>query len=104
VQRATPHKIAKRRKNFVMLPMVWYERLAGSSVSGSTILVALHLLHLHWKGAKGESVVKLPNGMLRYDGVSRQSKWRALAELERLGLVEVERRPSRSPLIHLLHI
>jgi len=46
--------------------------------------------------------VKFPNGMLGIDGVSRRSKWRALNDLERRGLITVERRPGRSPIVRLL--
>jgi hypothetical protein len=35
-------------------------------------------------------------------GISRGQKWRALRELQSLGLIEVEERPSRSPIIRLL--
>ena len=42
---------------------------------------------------------QLANGMLKIDGVSRASKWRALAELERRGLISIERRSRKSPLI-----
>jgi hypothetical protein len=93
-----PRKIAKRRKHFIMVPMAWREGLDGAT--GNTILVALDLLYLAWRDGKGGSV-KLGNGMLRHDGISRQSKWRALNELERRGLIAVERRPNRSPLVHL---
>ena len=79
--------------------MAWRERLTGAT--GNTILVALDLLYLAWKGGKG-APVKLANGMLRHDRVSRHSKWRALNELERRGLITVERRPKRSPLVHVL--
>jgi len=34
--------------------------------------------------------------------ISARSKWQALAELERLGLIEVDRRPRRSPRVVLL--
>jgi len=57
------------------------------------------VLHLHWKH-HGEPF-KLANGMLDYDGVSRYSKWRALNELERRGLISVERRQRKSPIIHV---
>jgi hypothetical protein len=95
-----PRKIQQRRQHFIRVPMVWRERLDGAT--GHTVLVALDLLYLSWKG-KG-APVKLANGMLRIDGISRQSKWRALNDLERRGLVTVERHPRRSPLIHLLHL
>ena len=92
-----PRKIRKRRQHFTMVPHTWRERLDGAT--GHTILVAWDLLYLHWK-YKGEPI-KLANGTLRFDGISRQSKWRALADLEQRGLIVVERRPSRSPLVRL---
>jgi hypothetical protein len=95
-----PRKIQKRRRHFIMMPMAWRERLDGAT--GHTILVALDLIYLGWK-SKG-APVKLANGMLRHDGISRHSKWRALNDLERRGLVTVERRSKRSPLVHLLHL
>jgi hypothetical protein len=94
-----PAKIRKRRKEFVKLPMWWYEKLKDPACNGSTCLVAWHLLHLHWRNRS--KPIKLPNGMLEYDGISRQSKWRALADLQRRGLILIERRPKKSPLIHV---
>jgi hypothetical protein len=96
-----PRKIQKRRQQFVMVPWTWAERLVGAH--GQTYRVALILLHLHWKGKKGEPV-KLANGMLKIDGVSRQSKWRALRDLEMRGLVAIECRSRRSPLVQLSHL
>jgi hypothetical protein len=99
VKRATvPTKILKRRNQFIMMPMPWFEKLAGTT--DQTHRVVLYLLHLHWKGNGGP--IKLANGMLRSCGVSPRSKWRALAELEQRGLIEVERRPRRSPIVHLM--
>jgi len=92
-----PRKLAKRRTHFVRLPWVWVEALSGAS--GQTWQLATHLLYLNWKG-KGEPI-KLANGMLEIDGISRWSKWRALSELEGRGLVKVERRPGKSPIITL---
>src|SRR5437764_14108651 len=96
-----PAKIRKRREQFVMMPMWWYEKLLSKpTIAGRTILVALYLLHLHWK--HHDEPFKLPNGMLECDGISGHSKWRALADLERRGLVSVERRSSTSPILHVL--
>ena len=81
-----------------MVPWSWVERLNGAT--GQTYRVALILLYMSWK-SRG-APIKLPNGMLEIDGVSRQSKWRALADLEQRGLITVERRPRRSPIIRLL--
>jgi hypothetical protein len=42
---------------------------------------------------------------IRFRGrLSRRSKFRALAELEGLGLVSVERRNRRTPLVRLHHL
>jgi len=92
-----PRKMQRRRQHFVSVPWTWIERLSGAT--GQTCLVALHLLYLHWKG-RGEPI-KLANGMLRIDGISRQSKWRALGDLERRGVIVVERRRRRSPIVRL---
>jgi hypothetical protein len=93
-----PGKIQKRRAHFVKVPWVWIERLDGAT--GQTYRLALCLLYLHWKS--GSEPIKLSNGMLKIDGISRASKWRGLTELERRGLITIERRPSRSPLVRLV--
>jgi hypothetical protein len=92
-----PRKLEKRRKHFVKLPWTWAEALSGAS--GKTWELVVQLLYLHWKG-KG-APIKLANGMLENDGIDRFAKWRALKELERRGLVTIERRHARSPLITL---
>ena len=79
-----PRKIQRRRQQFVMVPWGWIERLAKTA-SANTYRVALHLLYEHWRGS-GQSFL-LPNGMLAMEGVTRFAKWRALAELEELGLI-----------------
>jgi hypothetical protein len=89
-----PRKIQKRRRQFVMVPMTWREGLGGAT--GQTILLALDLLYLGWKEG---GPIELANGKLRLNGISRQSKWRGLNDLERRGLVTVERRPRRSPVV-----
>jgi hypothetical protein len=97
-RRVTPRKLQKRSEQFIMMPFSWFDRLKGAS--GQTYRVALSLLYLAWKAEGGP--VKLANGMLAIDGVSPASKWRALADLENLGLVAVERRPGKSPLVRLV--
>ena len=79
-----------------MVPWSWVERLAKARFT-ATYRVALHILYRHWKGG-GESFT-LSNGAVAMEGVGRRAKWRALGELERLGLITVERRPRRTPLI-----
>jgi hypothetical protein len=45
-----PTRIRKRRKDFAMLPMSWYDTLANPVATGSTVLVAWHLCHLAGRG------------------------------------------------------
>jgi len=96
---AVPKKIRQRRQQFVQVPWLWLERLALSK-SANTYRVAVTLLFLHWK-TNGDPI-KLANGMLAMDGVSRWSKQRALNELELLELIAIDRRQKKSPIITLI--
>ena len=94
---AAPH--ARRQDRFIIVPVPWADRLAAAR-HASTLKLALHLLHENWK--TGGRPVPLTNLLAVNLGVSRRSKWRGLNELERLKLVEVKRRPRKSPLVTLL--
>ena len=97
-----PTKIGKRREQFVKLPLRWYEKLANPPPKcRCTCLVAMYVLHQHWKGEA--KPFKLANGMLEYDGISHDSKTRALKELEQRGLVAVDWRDRKSPIITQVH-
>ena len=88
--------IQRRQKTrFVKVPLLWMERLAHAR-QASTFKVALQLLYRHWKAGGGKPVV-LPNAGLI--GVRRGTKWRGLVELEKLGLIAIQRRSRKSPLI-----
>ena len=83
--------------------------MRGPQIGGNDPLIAAnigrvahYLLYLHWKG--NGKPIKLANGMLGYDGITRPSKWRAIVDLELRGLIKVERRPRKSPIITLLLI
>jgi hypothetical protein len=97
-RRITSKKIAKQRQHFAMLPMSWFP-LDGASAH--TLRVAWYLLYLHWKGEGAP--IRLANGMLKEFGISRTAKWCALVHLEKRGLITIERRPKRSPIV-TLHI
>jgi hypothetical protein len=94
-----PGKLRKRRELFVKVPWTWIEQLAKARYL-ATYRVALHVLYRHWKS--GGVPFTLSNGMVAMEGVGRRAKWRALVELERFGLIAVERRKRRSPRITVL--
>jgi hypothetical protein len=96
-----PAKAKQRHQQFVKFPRAWVDRLQTASYT-STYRVALHLLFDHWKS--DGCPIRLSNVALAEVGVSRDQKWRALRELECLGLIRIERRRRRSPVITLLII
>ena len=81
-------------------------RCRGLGSSGSTGLLGKPT---GWRCACSTCIGKVaaspsssPTACWQIDGVSRQAKWRALNDLERRGLISVERRRRRSPLIRVL--
>jgi hypothetical protein len=90
---------SRKRCHFIKVPVPWVERLTQAHYI-ATYRVALHLLYLSWKA--GSQSVELPNGSLRAEGVERRAKWRALQELERLGLIAIERRLRKAPRVAVL--
>lgn len=83
----------KRRTRFVIFPQLWIERLSGARHI-ATYRVALRVLQKHGQ-ARGQPF-PLPNNI---EGVGRWAKSTALSELEQLGLIHVERRDRKSPLV-----
>jgi hypothetical protein len=89
-----PLRLQKRRKHFIKVPWTWHERLVEARHT-ATYKVAAQILYQYWKN-NGEPFT-LGNNAL--NGVSRWQKSRALAELEAFGLIAVERRKRKSPLV-----
>ena len=83
-----------------LVPRAWELRLLEAK-RVSTYRLAIELLYLHWYG-KGKPVA-VTGKAAKAARLSDRSKWNALAELERLGLIEVDRRPRRSPRVVLHH-
>jgi hypothetical protein len=90
------------KKRFVQVPLWWAEAVAKAATGGATMLVSIYLLHAAWKAKS--TTFPLPNGYLKQHGVSRWVKYRVLRELETAGLITIERRDRRSPLITLVVI
>lgn len=84
----------KWRRQYVQFPWAWIDRLQTAK-RVSTYRLALLLVYEHWR-TKGRPIA-LSNVMALAEGLSRRSKWRALSELEALGLIAVGRRQGRAP-------
>ena len=89
----------RQREQFVMVPWSWIKRLKDARRPASH-MVGYLVLYEHWK--TGGQPVPITTVALRPFGVSRWAKWRALKELERLGLIRVQRDTRRAPLVTVL--
>lgn len=94
-----PPRGRRRSQQFIKVPIAWADRLATARYA-ATLKVAHRLLYEHWRG--GGRPVQLANVALARNGVSRYQKRRALWELESLGLVQVERRARKSPIVMVI--
>jgi hypothetical protein len=89
----------KWKRRYTIFPYAWQERLR-SCQAGSMYRLALHLLYEHWRN--GGRSIRLANVALAAEGVGRTVKLDGLRELERLGLVKVEWRSKKSPIVTCL--
>jgi hypothetical protein len=80
---------------FTKFPNTWRISLAKVRANGCAYRVAFHLLD---RGRWSERVT-LSTSALRKLGVSRDGKRSALEQLRRAGLIEVEERPRKSPIV-----
>lgn len=98
-----PPRAKRRRKAnkdaYVMVPLWWLEQATKATRSPQTF-VAVWLLYLSWK-AKSPTF-PVPNSQLEGRGADRQAKRRALASLEAAGLITVDRRDRKTPVVTLL--
>ena len=96
---STRRKWERHKDQFVKVPMAWVRQLQKASGT-STYRLALYLLFCHWKNGGRANTVS--NVAVAEYGISRRQKWRALTELEHLGLIHLERRGGQSPMVTVL--
>jgi hypothetical protein len=82
-----------------MVPLWWAVEAAKATHTPATV-VCIELLHASWK-AKSPTF-PLPNGRLKKMGVSREVKRYVLRDLEAAGLITVERRSGKTPIVTLV--
>lgn len=99
LEAAAPVKRKARKDAFVQVPLGWFEAATRATRSPQAF-IAVWLLHLAWK-AKSQTF-PVPNDQLGRCGVSRYAKYRALAKLERAGLITVDRRERKTLIITLV--
>jgi hypothetical protein len=99
LEAAAPKKRKKPDDPFVKLPL-WWATQAAKATKTKKALVWVELLYAAWK--EKCATFPLPNGRLAKLGVSRETKRRALRDLERAGLIVVERPSRKTPIITLV--
>jgi hypothetical protein len=92
-------RAAGKVEPFVKVPR-WWIAAACKATDNHKALVCVELLYVAWK-AKNPTF-PLPNARLEKLGVHRETKRRALRDLERAGLIRVERRPNKTPIVTVL--
>jgi len=92
-------KPRRRSREFVMVSREQFNRLSKAKHFAAE-RVFLHLLFLTWR--EPGKPVRLANAELAAKGVNRHAKRRALLELEALGLIRVEWRHKKSPMVTVL--
>jgi hypothetical protein len=101
IARSEPRRITERRERFAKVGLGWIAPLDKcASATANTYRVAIHLLDARFQ-AHGKPVT-LGNGWLAELGVSRYAKRRALSMLEKLGMITVERRLRKAPIVTLI--
>jgi hypothetical protein len=88
-----------RLRLFVLVPLVWIDRLDEINAHAYTFRVAHYIL---WKSfqRRGEPIT-IPNNISR---VGRRGKWAALKQLEKAKLISVKRRQTKSPIVTVLDL
>ena len=81
---------------FVLVSVEQLKR-GAEACGGQRLLVWLYILHK--VKLRGEGTVQIANKTLAEWGVSRHAKVRALRELEAVGLISVEWRGRRTPIV-----
>ena len=95
-------KLAGRKKTvepFVKVPL-WWITAATKATNNRKALVCIELLYASWKAKS--LTFPLPNARLQKRGITRETKRRALRDLERGGLIIVERPSRKTPIVTLI--
>jgi hypothetical protein len=105
-RQAEPKRRYRRRKHpdlFVKVPVWWLERVAtlDTTSTSKTLLVGVWLFYLSLKNNRRRTF-SVSNVGAKIFGISPRAKRKALHQLKAAGLILVERRPRRNPIVTLI--
>ena len=86
----------EKKEPFAKVPL-WWAAEAAKATRTPKALVWVELLHVAWKAKS--LTFPFPCGKLERKGVSRETRRRALRELEAVGLIRVGWRHGKTPLV-----
>jgi hypothetical protein len=89
----------KKAEPFVRVPL-WWAEAAAKATRTPKALVWVELLHVSWKTKR--LTFPLPCGRLEKRGVNRETRRRALHELEVAGLIKVAWRHGKTPTVTIV--
>jgi hypothetical protein len=95
------NKAPKRTEPFLQIPHKALVAGGRAGAGGRQLLVWLYIHHRVW--ADKRNTVTIGNQTLSSWGVTRRVKYAALRKLEAAGLISVEWRENRNPLVTLAH-
>ena len=87
-------------KRFLKAPLQWDWLCEASRLAGKALNTAIGLRFI--AGLTNSTTIKMQGAVLKDLGVSRQGYSKGLSELEKAGLVRVERGPGQTPIVTLL--
>jgi hypothetical protein len=89
----------KKAEPFVKVPL-WWAEAAAKATRTPKALVWVELLHVAWKTKR--LTFPLPCGKLKKRGVDRETRRRALHDLEAAGLVKVLWKRGKTPVVTIV--
>lgn len=97
-----PAKPRKEDKRFLKAPLPWNWLCSASRLPGKTLNVAVALRFI--AGIKKDNRIKMQGAVLKELGISRQTYNNGLKQLERAGLVTIEKGPGQTPIVTLVDL
>jgi hypothetical protein len=92
--------VKPQRESFVKVSLAAAAR-AAAATGDHKLLLWLWLLHRSWE--RHTPTIVVPTAALQKYGITRKVKRRGLEQLQASGLIAVEERPYKNPIVTLLH-
>jgi hypothetical protein len=91
-----------KRKKTKLFAVIKLEAASNAFAAMSCPRAMVYVWLVHKARMTGKKAIPVPNGVLVKYGVYREVKRRALKELEAAGLIAIEQRPRKTPIVTLL--